>query len=202
MKSKVRYLALFCLFSVIDSFEWFCMESLHNNIQLMLVFLKGPFLVLHFSNYVKMDVSFLEEKPSFKMLVLSFSSKLDWGFQIVYIARTSVASLHLFYKYYFGRCSSELAQLVLFPYSCRMSPRYCDRFYNFSVIVPRFCKDVYVNSFFACTAMLWDSVFVECFPLTYCLNSSKSRVNRHLLSLSVNSMRHSGCSGLDGVNSN
>ena len=89
MKSKVRYLALFCLFSVIDSFEWFCMESLHNSIQLMLVFLKGSFLVLHFSNYVKMDVSFLEEKPSFKMLVLSFSSKLDWSSQIVYIARTT-----------------------------------------------------------------------------------------------------------------
>ena len=30
-------------------FEWFWMESLHKNIQLMLEFLKAPFLVLHFS---------------------------------------------------------------------------------------------------------------------------------------------------------
>ena len=45
---QVRYLVLF-LFSVIDGFEWFLMESLHKNIQLMLEFLKGPFLVLHFS---------------------------------------------------------------------------------------------------------------------------------------------------------
>ena len=53
MKFQVRYLALF-LFSVIDSFEWFWMESLHKNIQLMLNFLKGPFLVLHFSCHILM----------------------------------------------------------------------------------------------------------------------------------------------------
>ena len=49
MEFQVRYLALFLLFSVIDGFEWFWMESLHKNIQLMLEFLKAPFLVLHFS---------------------------------------------------------------------------------------------------------------------------------------------------------
>ena len=36
MEFQVRYLALFLLFSVIDSFKWFSMESLHKNIQLML----------------------------------------------------------------------------------------------------------------------------------------------------------------------
>ena len=41
--------ALFLLFSVIDGFKWFWMGSLHKNIQLMLEFLKAPFLVLHFS---------------------------------------------------------------------------------------------------------------------------------------------------------
>ena len=41
----------FLLFSVKDSFEWFWMESLHKNIQLMLEFLKVPFLTLHFSCY-------------------------------------------------------------------------------------------------------------------------------------------------------
>ena len=29
----------------------------------------------------------------------------------------NVASLSLFYRYFFGRCSSELAQMVLLPYS-------------------------------------------------------------------------------------
>ena len=54
MEFQVRYLALFLLFSVIDSFEWFWMGSLHKNIQLILEFLKAPFLVLHFSYYTLM----------------------------------------------------------------------------------------------------------------------------------------------------
>ena len=142
---------------------------------------------------VKMDGSVLEEKTSFKMLGLTFSSKLDWSSYIVSIAKTAskkigvlihsvkflspkvalylyksairtcmeycchfwpgapscylelldklqkricrtvgpslaasleplahcrnVASLSLFYGYYFGRCSSELAEVVPLPYS-------------------------------------------------------------------------------------
>ena len=38
---------------------------------------------------VKMDRSVLEEKTSFKMLGLTFSSKLDWGSYIVSIAKTA-----------------------------------------------------------------------------------------------------------------
>ena len=140
-----------------------------------------------------MDGSVLEEKSSFKMLGLTFSSKLDWGSYIISIAKTAfkeiralirsmkflspevalylykstmracmeycchvwagapscclelldklqkqicrivgpslaasleplahhqnVASLSHYYRYYFGRCSSELAQLVLVPFS-------------------------------------------------------------------------------------
>ena len=140
---------------------------------------------------VKMNGSVLEEKTSFRMLGLTFSSKLDRGSYIVSIAKTAskkigawirsmkflslevalylykstiqpcmeycchvwagapscylelldklqkricrtagpslaasleplahrrnVASLSLFYRYYFGRCSSELAQLVPLP---------------------------------------------------------------------------------------
>ena len=138
-----------------------------------------------------MDGSVLEEKSSFKMLELTFYSKLDWGSYIIYIAKTAskkisalihsmkflshevalylckstirpcmkycchiwaaapscylellhmlqrpicrtvvsllaaslellahrrnVANLSLFYWYYFGRCSSKLAQLVVIP---------------------------------------------------------------------------------------
>ena len=45
---QVRYLTLFLLFSVVDGFEWFWMESLHRSIRLLLKFVKNPFLVLHF----------------------------------------------------------------------------------------------------------------------------------------------------------
>ena len=54
MKFQVRYLALFLLFLVIDSIEWFWMESLHKSSQLMLEFFKAPFLVLHFSYFTLM----------------------------------------------------------------------------------------------------------------------------------------------------
>ena len=51
---QVRYLVLFLLFSVVDSCKWFWMESLHRSIQLVLEFLKGPLLVLHFSSCILM----------------------------------------------------------------------------------------------------------------------------------------------------
>ena len=148
---------------------------------------------------VKMDGSVLEEKLSFKILELTFSSKLNWGSYITSTAKTAskkirtlirsvkflstevalyfykstirsrmeycchvwagapscylelldklqkricrtvgpslatslellahrrnAASLGLFYRYYFGRCSSELAELVPLPYSRGRSTR-------------------------------------------------------------------------------
>ena len=202
--------------------------------------------------HVKMDGSVLEEKTSFKMLGLTFSSKLDWGSYIVSFAKTAskkigalirspevalylykstirlcmeycchvwagapscylelldkllkricrtvgpslvacleplahrrnVASSSLFYRYYFGKCSSELAQLVPLPYSRGRSTRYSDRLHDFSVTIPRCYKNVYVNSLFPRIARLWNSLPIECFPLTYDLSSFKSRINRYLL---------------------
>ena len=211
---------------------------------------------------VRMDGSVLEEKSSFKMLGLTFSSKLDWGSYIIYIAKTvskkiealirsmkffspevalyfykstihpcmeycchiwagapscyldlldklqkgicrivgpslaasleplahhrNVARLSLFYRYYFGRCSSELVQLVPLvplPFSQGKSPRYSDRLHDFSVTIPRCYKDVYVNSFFPRRAKLRNSLPIDCFPLIYDLSGFKSRINRHLLTV-------------------
>ena len=199
-----------------------------------------------------MGGSILEEKSSFKMLGLTFSSKLDWGCYIISIAKTAskkigalirsmkflspkvalylykstirqcmeycshvwagahscyldlldklekwicrivglslaasleplahrrnVASLSLFYRYYFGRCSSKLAQLVPVPFSQGRSTRYSDRSHDFSVTIPRCYKDVYVHSFFPHTAKLWKSLPIECFPLTYDLSGFKFRL--------------------------
>ena len=206
-----------------------------------------------------MDGSVLEEKSSFKMLRMTFSSKLDWGSYIISIAKTAskkiealirsmkflspevalylyistirpcmeycchvwagtpscflelldklqkqisrtvasslaasleplahrrnVASLSLFYRYYFNRCSSELAQLVPLPFSQGRSTRYSDRLHYFSVTIPRCYKDVCINSFFPYTARLWNSLPIVCFPLTYNLNGFKSRISRHVLTV-------------------
>ena len=207
-----------------------------------------------------MDGSVIEEKTSFKMLGLTFSSKLDWGSYIVSIAKTAskkigalihsmkflspevalylyistirpcmeycshvwaaspscylklldklqnwicrsvgpslaaslellahhrnAVSLSLFYRYYFGRCSAELAELVPLSYSQGRSTRYSDRLHNFSVTIPRCYKDAYINSFFPRTARLWNSLPIECFPLTYDFSSFKSRINLYLFTVS------------------
>ena len=97
--------------------------------------------------------------------------------------RQNVVSLSLFYRYYFGRCSSELAQLVPNPYSRWRSTRYSDRLHDFSVTIPWCCKDVYANSFFPRTVRPWNSLPIECFTLTYDLRGFKSRINRYLLTV-------------------
>ena len=95
----------------------------------------------------------------------------------------NMASLSLFYRYYIGRCSSELAQLVPLSFSRGRSTRYSDRLHDFSVTILRCYKDIYVNSFFPRTARLWNSLPIGCFPLTYDLSGFKSRMNRHLLTV-------------------
>ena len=206
---------------------------------------------------LKMDGSVLEGKSSFKMLGLTFSSKLDWGSYIISIVKTAakkigalicpmklifpevalylyisticpcmeycchvwaacpscylelldklqklicravgtslaaslkplvhcrnVASLSLFYRYYFVRCSSELAQLIQLLYSRGRSTHCSDRLHDFSVTIPRCYKAVYVNSFFPRTARLCNFLPIESFPLTYDLSGFKSRINRYLL---------------------
>ena len=95
----------------------------------------------------------------------------------------NVANLSLFYRYYFGRCSSELTQLTQFRYSQGRTTCYSDRSHDFFVTILRCYKDVSVNNFLPRTARLWNSLSIECFPLTYDLNGVKSRINRHLLNL-------------------
>ena len=70
----------------------------------------------------------------------------------------NVASSSLSHRYYFGRCSSGLAELVPLPYSRGSSTRYSDRLHDFSVTIPRCYKDVDVNSFFPGTTRLWNSL--------------------------------------------
>ena len=97
MEFQVRYLALFLLFSVIDDFEWFWMESLHKNIQLVLKFLKGSFLVQHFSYYTVMTFLtmlsvILESMLMILLPILSvikhliFGNNLNWflNFNLIY----------------------------------------------------------------------------------------------------------------------
>ena len=103
--------------------------------------------------------------------------------------RRNLVSLSPFYRYYFGKCSSELAELVPLPFSRSWCTRYSDRLHDFPVTIHRcykvmstvLCQHVCVNSFFPRTARLWNSLPIEWFSLTYNLIGFRSRINRHLL---------------------
>ena len=75
----------------------------------------------------------------------------------------NVAISNLFYRYCFGRCSSELVQQVLLSYFQGRSTRYFDSLHDFTVTIPRCYKDVYANSLFPCAARLWNSLLIEYF---------------------------------------
>ena len=78
--------------------------------------------------------------------------------------RRNVANLSLLSRYYFGRYSSELAQLIPLSFSRGRSTRYFDRLHDFFVTIPRCYKDVFVNSFFPRTGRPSNSLPIECFP--------------------------------------
>ena len=72
---------------------------------------------------VKMNGSVLEEKPSFKMMGLTFSSKLDWGSYIISIAKTAskkIGALICSMKFL-----SPKVALYLYKSTIRPCMRYC-----------------------------------------------------------------------------
>ena len=62
-----------------------------------------------------------------------------------------------------------MAKLIPLPYSQKRYIGYSDRSHDFSVTIPKCYKDVY-NSFFPRLARPWNSLSIECFPLTFGLN--------------------------------
>ena len=72
---------------------------------------------------VKMDGSVLEKKSSFKMLGLTFSSKLDWDYYIISIAKTAskkIGALIRSLKYLFPEAALYLYKSTIHP-----SMEYC-----------------------------------------------------------------------------
>ena len=65
---------------------------------------------------VKMDGSVLEEKSSFKMLGLTFSSKLDWGSYIISIAKTASKKIGALI------CFMKSPEVALYIYKLTMQP--------------------------------------------------------------------------------
>ena len=79
--------------------------------------------------------------------------------------------------------SITLTQMVALPFSRRKSARYSDRLHDFCATISRCYKDLFANSFFGYTATLWNSLLIDCFPLSYNLNYFKSNINKQLLTV-------------------
>ena len=92
----------------------------------------------------------------------------------------NVVSLSLFYRYYFGRCSLELAQLVPLSFS------------RGGLLIILMDSMIFLSPFLNVTRVSMstvsflaqlDSLPKECCPSTYDLSGFKSRINRHLLTV-------------------
>ena len=92
--------------------------------------------------------------------------------------RRNVASSSLFYRYYCGRCSSQLAELVPLLYSRGRSTPYSDSMIFLSFL------DVTRMSM-STVSFLWTLEFSAYRMLSFdvYLNGFKSRINRHLLTV-------------------
>ena len=72
---------------------------------------------------VKMDESVLDEKSSFKMLRLTFSSKLHWGSYIISIAKS--ASINIGALIHSMKFLSPMAALYLYESTIHLSTECC-----------------------------------------------------------------------------
>ena len=95
--------------------------------------------------------------------------------------RRDVASLSLFYKYYYGKCSSELADLVPPKRVTVRSIRFSEQIHRHAVNSPMCRTNFYQSSFCTRTATIWNSLINECFPPDYDLAAFKGKVNKFML---------------------
>jgi len=95
----------------------------------------------------------------------------------------AVGSLSLFYRYYFGLCSSELQKIVPQPIVYRKTTRKATNLNPFLVSVDRCRTSSHASSFIPRTAALWNKLPQDVFPPTRNLQQFKSRIN--LLDLSA-----------------
>ena len=97
--------------------------------------------------------------------------------------RRDVASLSLFYRYYFGRCSDGLHTSMFPTFVASRPTRRVNFLHSFCVQVPQSRTVSRSSGFFVRTANQWNSLSANCFPDRYDLSAFKRRVNAHLRSV-------------------
>ena len=99
--------------------------------------------------------------------------------------RRNVASLSLFYRYYFSNVLQNRCNWFHFFF---LEEGLLVILIDCTIFLSRFLDVTRMSmptvSFFA--QLDWNSLPIKCFPLTYDLSGFKSRINRHLLTVSIN----------------
>lgn len=98
--------------------------------------------------------------------------------------RRRVGDLSLFYRYFHGRCSSEISSTIVPPLavSSRLT-RQAQSSHPFVVTLETCRTSLFKDSFIQRTARLWNSLPREVFPEAYNLQKFKKNTNSYLLSL-------------------
>ena len=94
--------------------------------------------------------------------------------------RRNVGCISLFYRYYHGKCSSEISELVPSARVFVRSTRLSSRSHPFVVSWPVDRTTHYrENSFFSRTVRMWTKLPSTVFPATYNLKQFKTNIHRH-----------------------
>ena len=94
--------------------------------------------------------------------------------------RCKVASLFLFYRYYFGHCSDELAACIPPPMVRPRSTRQATFGHNYCVELSNARINRFSDGFFHSTSRLWNSLPSSVFQTSFNLPSFKRQVYHHL----------------------
>ena len=94
--------------------------------------------------------------------------------------RHKVASLSLFYCYYFGHCSDELAACIPPPITRPRSTRQATFAHNYCVELSNVRINRFSDGFFPSTSRLWTSLPSSVFLASFNLPSFKRQVYHHL----------------------
>ena len=89
--------------------------------------------------------------------------------------RRKVASLSLFYCYYFGHCSEELAACIPSPMAQPRSTRQASFAHNYCVELSNARINWFSDGFFPSTSRLWNSLPSSVFPASFNLLSFEGR---------------------------
>merc|ERR1712002_586960 len=90
--------------------------------------------------------------------------------------RRKVASLSLLHRYYFGRCSLELANCIPPTLERPRNTRQASNAHRYCVSIANLRINSFNNCFFPSTSKLWNSLPESVFPNLYNLSSFKRQV--------------------------